>query len=107
MKYHDTSNGWTFVLAFAWKNSVNAVREGVGMFLSPSASKSLNSREKIQSRIMCASFNGKPCTKIISCYSPTNANDETYIITFYNELYSHFRHIPKHNVLMIGADMNA
>ena len=32
---------------------------------------------------------------LISSYSPTNASDETEIITFYNELSSHIQHIPK------------
>ena len=29
------------------------------------------------------------------------------IFTFYNELYSLVQHIPKHNVLIIGNDMNS
>ena len=43
---------------------------------------------------------------IIFCYSPTNADDETDLITFYNKLHSLIRFIPKHNVLIIGRDMN-
>ena len=35
IKYHDTANGWMFVSASAWKNSVNAVIGDVGMLLSP------------------------------------------------------------------------
>ena len=46
-------------------------------------------------------------TTIISCYSPTNASDETDITTFYNELFSIIHHIPKHNIQIISADMNA
>ena len=58
--------------------------------------------------MMCASFNGNWCTTIISCYSPTNASDETDIITFYNELSFLVQHIPKHNVQFISwGDMNA
>ena len=48
-----------------------------------------------------------PNTIIISCYSPTNVRDETDLIAFYNELFSLVRIIPKHNVLIIGGDMNA
>ena len=66
--------------------SVNAIIEGVEMPLSPFALKSLNSIVRISLRMMYASFNGNPCTTIISCYSPTNASDETDIIT-YNELF--------------------
>ena len=61
----------------------------------------------MQPRMVAATFNGNPCTTIISCYSPTNANDETDIITFYKEVSSLVRNIPKHNLLIIGEDMNA
>ena len=62
----DTSNGWTFVSASAWKNSVNAVIGGVGMVIGPRTLKSQNSMEKIQTRMMVATFNGNPSTAIIS-----------------------------------------
>ena len=54
---------------------------------------------------MVATFNGNPNTMII-CYSPTNANDETGLDTFYNELSSLVCYIPK-PVLIIKGDMNA
>ena len=56
---------------------------------------------------MAATFNGNPSTIIISCYSPTNARDKTDLIAFYNDLSSLVRNIPKHNVQIIGGDMNA
>ena len=56
---------------------------------------------------MVATFNGSPRAKIISCYSPTNVSEETELIAFYNELSSLVCCIPKHNVLVIGGDMNA
>ena len=106
MKYHDTGNGWTFVSASAWKNSVNAAI-GVGMLIGPRALKSLNSMEKIQPRMMVATFNGNPGTKIIFYYSPTNVIEETDLIAFYNGLSSLVRRIPKHNVHIIDGDRNA
>ena len=57
--------------------------------------------------MMVATFNGNPRATIISCYSPTNVNEETELIGFYDELSSLVRSIPKHNVLVIGGDMNA
>ena len=36
-----------------------------------------NSIEKIQPRMMVATFNGNPSAAIISCYSSTNVNKET------------------------------
>ena len=55
--------------------------------------------------MMVTTFNDNSSTKIIY-YSPTNASDETDLITFYNELSSLVHSIPKHNVLIIGGDIN-
>ena len=107
IKYHDTGSGWTLATASAWKNSYNATVGGVGMLIGPRALKTLNSIERIQSRMMVATFNGNPRATIISCYSPTNVSEETEVIAFYDELSCVVRSIPKHNVLVIGRDMNA
>ena len=56
---------------------------------------------------MVATFNGKPRETIIFCYNPTNVSEETEIIAFYDKLSSLVRSIPKHNVLIIGGNMNA
>ena len=56
---------------------------------------------------MVATFNGNPRASIIFCYSPTNVSEETGLIAFYDKLSSLVRSIPKHNVLIIGRDMNA
>ena len=56
---------------------------------------------------MVAMFNGKPGTTIISSYSPSNASDETDLDTFYYELSSLVHSVFKHNVLIIGGDINA
>ena len=56
---------------------------------------------------MAATFNGNPKATIISCYSPTNVSEETELVTFYEELSSLVRSIPKHNLLVIDRDMNA
>ena len=57
--------------------------------------------------MMVATFNGNPRATIVSCYSPTNVSEENEIVTFYDELSSLVRSIPKHNMLVIGGDMNA
>ena len=59
--------------------SVNATTGGIGLLLNLHALKTLNSIERIQLRT-CILFNSNSSTIIISCYSPTNANDETDII---------------------------
>ena len=107
IEYHNTGNGWTFVFASAWKNSVNAIIGDVGMLIGPQALKSLNSIKKIQVRMMVATFNDNPSATIISCYNPTNVSEETDLIAFYNKLSSLIRNIPKHNILIISGDMNA
>ena len=105
IKYHETGNGWSLVTVSAWKNSVNAAVGGVGLLIGPRALKTLNSIEKIQTRMMAATFNGNPRATIISCYSPTDVSEETELVTFYDELSSLVRSIPKH-MLVIGGDMN-
>ena len=107
IKYHQTGNWWTLATVSAWKNSVNATVGGLGMLIGPKAIKTLNSIERIQPRMMTATFNGNSRATIISCYSPTNIIEETKLATFYDELSSLVRSIPKYNLLNIGRDMNA
>ena len=107
IKYHETGNGWMLVTVSAWKNSINASVGGVGMLLGSRALKTQNSIERIQPRMMAATFNGNPKATIISCYSPTNVSEENEIVTVYEDLSSLVRSIPKHNLLVIGGDMNA
>ena len=61
----------------------------------------------MQTRMMAATFNGNPRATIISCYSPTNVSEKTELVTFYDELSSLVRSIPKHNMLVIGGERNA
>ena len=107
IKYHETGNGGMLVTVSAWKNSFNASVGGVGMLIELRALKTLNSIERIQRRMMVATFNGNTKATIISCYSPTNVSEETELVTFYEVLSSLVRSIPKHNLLVIGGDMNA
>ena len=72
------------------------------MLIGPRALKTLNSIERIQSRMMVATFNGNPWATIVSCYNPTNVSEETELATFYDELSSLVRSILKHNMLVIG-----
>ena len=89
------------------EKTVNAVIGGLGMLIGPRTVNSLNSIEKIQPRMLVATFNGNPSTTIIFCCSHTNFSEETDLIAFYNELSSLVCSIPKHNVLIISGDMNA
>ena len=80
---------------------------GVGMLIESRALKTLNNIKRIQPRMMVTMFNGNSKATIISFYSPTNVSEETELVTFYEELSSLVRSIPKHNLLVIGGDMNA
>ena len=89
------------------KKTVNVTIGGEGMLIGPRTLKSLNRTEKIQPGMIVATFNGNPSATIISCYSPTNVSEETDLITFYYEISSLVCSSTKHNVLVIGEDMNA
>ena len=60
---YEISRNWqwmSLVTVSAWKNSVNAAVGGIGLLIGPRALKTLNSIEKIQPRMMAATFNGNP-----------------------------------------------
>ena len=57
--------------------TLNAIIGGVGMLIGLWALKSLNSIDKLQPRMMIATFTGNPSAAIISFYSPTNVSEET------------------------------
>ena len=84
LKYHEPRNGWTLISASALKSIGNSTICAVGMLLSLHATKSLNSIEKITSRILVATFHGNPEPTLILCYSPTNIADEQEVIDFYD-----------------------
>jgi len=107
IKYDDLGKGWTLVTSSAWKNQQNATIGGVGFLLSSKAVQALNNIEVIDKRLLTASFNGNPQTTIISCYSPTNVSDEEDALAFINQLTDLIKAVPKHNVLIVGGDMNA
>ena len=107
LKYHELGNEWTFISASALKNIGNSTIGGVGMLFSLLATKSLNSIEKITSRLLAATFHGNPEPTLISCYSPTSIADEQEVIDFYDDLSSLIRFVRKHNILIIGGDLNA
>ena len=44
---------------------------------------------------------------IVTWWNYTNVSDEMGVITFYDELSSLVWHFPKHNVFIIGGNMNA
>ena len=63
----------------AWTNSINAATGGIGMLVSSQAYNTIASVEIISPRKMIVNFQGNPNTSVISCYSPTNVSDETYM----------------------------
>ena len=77
------------------------------MLIGPRALKHLIACERIQPRMLAATFNGNPRATIVTSNSPTNVSEETELVAFYDEISSLVRSIPKQNLLVIGGDMNA
>ena len=77
------------------------------MLIGPRALKTLYSIGRIQSRMIAATFNGNPRATIISCNSPTNVGEELNKSPSTMSYPFLVRSIPKHNMLVIGRDMNA
>ena len=94
------------ITSSAEKATNNSTIRGVGLLLSPKAHKALNSVETINPRTLIATFNGNPAVTVISCYSPTNVSNVDDREEFYAELSELTKAVPKHNVLLIGGDMN-
>ena len=111
MKIHDikehTYDKWKLLTLSAWKNSINAATGGIGMFVSSQAYNIIASVEMVSPIIMIVNFQGNPQTLVISCYSPTSISDEQETMIFYTKLKCLTRQIPKHNVLIIGEDLDA
>ena len=107
IRHENMGKGWMLLTSSAEKAENNSTIRGVGLLLSPKSYKALNAVEINNPRIMVASFNGNPCTTVISCYSPTNVTNEEEVIEFYHNLTDLTNAIPKHNVKIIGGDMNA
>ena len=107
IEYHDTGSGWTLSTASAWKSSVNATVGGVGMLIGPRALKSLITLREYnigwwQLRLIATpEQQSSPATALPMVVKKTE------LVTFYDELSSLVRSNPKHNVLVIGGDLNA
>ena len=106
LKFHDMKKGWVMITSSAEKGTRNSTIRGVGLLLSPKAHKTLNSVETINPRTLLATFIGNPAVTVISCYSPTNVSKVDDREEFYAELSELTKAVPKHNVLVIGGDMN-
>ena len=104
IRYCNTGNGWTLVTSPAEKATNNATIRRVAMLISPKAFQSLVNVESISPRIMVVTFSENPKT---TCYGSTNCSDKLEIKNFYHQLTDSIKIIPKHNVLIIGGDMNA
>ena len=107
INYKSLPNGWKLVTSSAWKNLQNSTIGGIGMLINKEAYASLDNIESINQRIMVATFNGNPSINIICGYSPTNSSLLEESESYYNELKELINSIPKHNVKIIAADMNA
>ena len=78
----------------------------VGVVVKCALLQNFVSVTKITDRIIHALFKGKPETRVVSCYSPTNVSDEKDVAEFYESLNQTVLHIPLHTCLVIGGDFN-
>ena len=100
-------DGHSYMYVSDLKNPDNSTIGGIGMILSPHATKSLNNIEKITSRILVATFHGNSETTLISRYNPTNIADVQEFMDVYDDLSFLIRSVPKPNVVIICGDLNA
>ena len=105
--YINIGNNWMFACSSTKKNDANTSIGGIGMLLSPSAFWILSQVQKVNSRIMTATFSGNPQVTIIWCYSLKNANLEEIKQQFYDSLATITRNVPTQNVTIVAGDMNA
>ena len=106
-KFEMLAKGWVLATSSAEKNIPNASIGGVGLLLSPKAYQALTKVEKISARILQATFDGNPKTKLISCYSQTSTCVDQTRNDFYILLLEKILSIPKHNIQIVGGEMNA
>ena len=85
---------------------MNSATGVIGIIVNRRAYNTISSIHIILSRIMTLHFQGNPHKTVISCYNPANTSDENETVSFYTELTSLTRHIPNHNILIIGGDFN-
>ena len=75
--------------------------------MSKASYQALSSIEKINDRVIVATFDGNPKCTVIVVYSPTNVSDKEDIDTFYDSLDALMSAVPPHNVCLLIGDLNA
>ena len=107
MNFNFLTRSESFFTSSAQKAANNSTIRDVSILLSPNAHKAINSIETINPRILIATLNRNPAATVISCYSPTNVSPVEEREEFYVNIAELTKKIPKHNVTLIGGDMNA
>ena len=100
-------NGYKFLLAPPYKNSINATVGGVGFLLSPWAQKCYIDHTIVSKNIMSVSFTSNPIVHVITCHAPHSGTTDDEIASFYEDLTDHVDTIPTHDLIVIAGDLNA
>ncbi|CAF1120680.1 unnamed protein product [Didymodactylos carnosus] len=80
---------------------------GVGLLMKTKYKELLMNIERVNDRIIVAYFAGNPALTILSAYAPTDMANDDEKSEFYDALSDCIKSIPKHNVKLVLADMNA
>ena len=96
----------TLFTAYAKRNDQGAAIHGVGIAINSKLLPILLSVNKINERIVTATFKGNLKSVIVSCYSPHNSLPVEIVSEFYDDLCPTVDTIPPHHMLIIGGDFN-
>ena len=96
----------TLFTASTKRNDQGAAIHGVGISINCKLLPILLSVNKINERIVTATFKGNLKSIIVSCYSPHSSLPVEIVSEFYDDLCPTVDTIPLHHMLIIGGDFN-
>ena len=91
-----------------WSGRENEHESGTALMLGSLAVRSLVEWKAVSDRIVLARFRSRfVMMTVVVCYAPTNNADEEVKERYYEQLQETISRVNKHDVLVVGGDMNA